>query len=197
MHRFLFGGGLFWAALASSSTFAAAPADFHRAVYALHEQQITQHPIRTEEERGDYEGSAAARYSYIDTRYYDSTSGHLLSRVRRDAASPEQIHIVEVNVYEQGRLVRDFGSVTMPWAPTIPVRTMINLHHYNGELHSFRQHDYYGDVVYESCDGKLMGKRVRLSLDASDIEAASKSAPAYQPCFSGIEKKWAQYLNPH
>ena len=134
------------------------PQDFHRAVYALQQQQIAQHEIRTAEEAGDYEGAAAARYRYVDTRYYDAANGRLLSRVRRDADTPEHVHIVEVNIYEHGKLVRDFGSLTLPWAPLQPTRTFINLHQYNGKLHSFRQYDFYGDVGYESCEGELGGK---------------------------------------
>lgn len=184
-------------ALASCPAFAASsPAEFHRAVYALHEQQIAQRPLRAEEEKGEYEGAAAARYRYVDTRYYDAASGQLLSRVRRDVAAPEFVHIVEVNIYENGRLVRDFGSVTLPWAPLQPVRTMINLHHYNGELHSFRQHDVFGAVAYEFCEGGYQGKRVMISLDGSDINAASTASPAYKACFDGMSTDWAQYRAP-
>ena len=105
------------------------PKDFHRAVYALHEKQIAQREIRIEEETGDYEGAAAARFRYVDTRYYDKASGNLISHIRRDAAMPELIHIAEVNVYDDaGKLVRDFGSVTLPWAPLHPVRTFIKAH---------------------------------------------------------------------
>ncbi len=48
------------------------PIDYHKAVYALHEKQIAQHTIRTEEEKGKYEGASAGKYSYVDTRYYDA-----------------------------------------------------------------------------------------------------------------------------
>jgi hypothetical protein len=173
-------------------------ADFHRAVYALHERQVARHAVKTTEERGDYEGAAAARYRYVDTRYYDAADGRLLSHIRRDAAMPELIHIAEVNVYDDtGRLVRDFGSITLPWAPLQPVRTFINLHHYNGGLHSFRQYDFFGQIGYESCEGRLDGKSVRISLDGSDINAASTAAPAYKACFDGMSKDWAQYIAPH
>ena len=175
----------------------ASPADFHRAVYALHEQQIAQHEIRTEEGKGAYEGAAAARYRYTDTRYFDSASGRLLSNVRRDAAKPEYVHIVEVYIYEKGKLVRDFGSITLPWAPLHPVRTFINLHYYNGQLHSFRQYDYFGQVGYEFCDGELAGKPVRISLDGSDIDAVATATPEYKACFSGMNTDWAQYTRPH
>ena len=175
---------------------APSPEDFHRAVYALHAQQISQHTFRTEEEKGDYEGAAASRYAFVDTRFYDAATGRLLSRVRRDAAAPEFVHIVEVNVYENGRLVRDFGSITLPWAPLKPVRTMINLHHYNGELHSFRQYDFFGEVAYESCEGKQDHRPVRISLDRSDIDETSTAPPAYKACFEGMSKDWAQYRSP-
>lgn len=174
------------------------PAEFHRAVYALHERQIAQREIRTEEEKGNYEGAAAARYRYVDTRYYDKASDRLISRVRRDAAMADLIHIVEVNVYDAaGKLLRDFGSVSLPWAPLHPVRTFINLHHYNGALHSFRQYDLNGDVGYESCVGKLDDKAVRISLDGSDINAASASGAAYKACFDGMSKDWERYATPH
>lgn len=174
------------------------PAEFHRAVYALHEQQIAQREIRTEEEQGNYEGAAAARYRYVDIRYYDKASGRLLSRVRRDAALPELIHISEVNVYDAaGNLVRDFGSVTLPWAPLHPVRTFINLHHYNGGLHSFRQYDLNGAVGYEFCKGDFAGKPVSISLDGSDITPEHAATPAYRACFDGMSKDWAPYASPH
>jgi hypothetical protein len=190
---------LFMIGFISLSAFAASnPADFHRAVYALHEQQIAQHKIRAVEEQGDYEGAAAARYRYVDTHYYDAASGLLLSHVRRDADTPEHVHIVEVNVYEHGKLVRDFGSLTLPWAPLQPTRTFINLHQYNGKLHSFRQYDFYGDVGYESCEGELAGKRVRIALDDKDLlDATNTATPEYKACFDGMSADWESYRTPH
>ena len=181
-------------------TMAVATADpqaFHQAVYALHEKQLSQFKIKTEQEEGKYGGAAAARYRYLDTRHYDATSGQLLSHVRRDAAMPEFVHTVEVNIYENGRVVRDFGSLSMPWAPAHPVRTFINLHHYIGQLHSFRQYNFYGDVGYEFCEGTLGGKRVNISLDGSDINAISTATPAYQACFAGMRSDWERYKTPH
>jgi len=183
--------------LAAPTFGASSPADFHRAVYALYEQLSAQHEIRTEEETGRYEGAAAARYRYVDTRYYDVANGHLLARVRRDAADPDLVHIVEVNVYEQGHLDRDFGSISMPWAPLHPVRTFINLHNYTGGLHSFRQYDFFGQVDNEFCEGHLAGKPVRIALDSSDINAESSATPLYKACFDGLRKDWTSYLVPH
>ena len=93
--------------------------EFHKAVYALHEQQIAGHAIRTTEETGDYAGVAAKGYRYRITSYYDAATGRLLSRIERNADQPEAIHIAEVNIYDsEGRVVRDFFSSAPPWKPT-------------------------------------------------------------------------------
>lgn len=176
---------------------AGTPADFHQALYALHEQQITGKKIRIEEDKANYEGAAAAGYRYVETSYFDAENGMLLSRIRRDAVRPEYVHIAEVYLYENGRLMRDFGSITLPWSPLQPVRTFINFHRYNGALHSVRQYDYSGQVSYESCKGELNGKPIRLSLDSIDIDKATKATPEYKACFEGMSTDWAQYTQPH
>ena len=193
MFWYLLVGALAWAGLAAA---ASVEQDFHHAAYALHERLIAKATVKIEREEDNYEGAAAAHYRYLDTRYYDAKDGRLLSRVRRDAAAPEFIHIVEVNVYENGRLARDFASVSLPWAPLQPVRTFINLHHYNGRLHSFRQYNLSGRVSYEFCEGTLAGKPVRIALDASDINATSTATLAYKTCFDGVSRDWARYKTP-
>lgn len=176
---------------------AASSADFHQSLYTLHEQQINGRKIRIEEDKANYEGAAAAGYLYVETSYYDAENGMLLSRIRRDAVRPEYVHIAEVYLYENGRLVRDFGSITLPWSPLQPVRTFINFHRYNGALHSVRQYDYSGQVSYESCKGELNSKPIRLSLDSIDIDKATKATPEYKACFEGMSTDWAQYTQPH
>ena len=176
---------------------APSPADYHKAVYALHEKKIAQHSTRTVEEKGKYEGASAAKYSYVDTRYYDAANGHLLSYVRRDADNPSLVHIIEVNIYENGRIARDSGSVTLPWLPLNPVRTMINFHQYNGALHSYRQYDMYGQVTYEFCEGKLAEKFIKISLEEVDLNSTNRATADHKVCFEGIQTDWAQYTNPH
>lgn len=173
------------------------PEDFHRSVYALHQQQIAHHDIRKVEEENEYKGASGKGYRYVDTRYFDAASGRLLSHVRRDASKPEHIHIVEVNIYDKDKLVRDFGSVSLPWSPQHPINTMINLHQYNGDLHSFRQYDFFGEVEYEFCEGKLAGETVSISLYEGDINATNTSTTTYKNCFDGTNKDWAQYKIPH
>lgn len=188
---------LAWAWTIPTALAAQSGPEFHRAVHALHKQEIAKRAIRTQEEAGQYEGSAADKYSYTETRYLDATTGVLISRVRRDANNPELVHITEVNLYNgAGQLIRDYTSISMPWAPLQSVRTFINLHHYNGELHSFRQYDIDGAVNYESCEGTLQGKRVRLGIDGADITLELMATPTYQACFGGLKQTFAEYANP-
>ena len=173
------------------------PQEFHRAVYALHLKQITGQAIRTEEESGAYQGVAARGYRYRVTRYYDAASGRLLSRLQRDAELEDAIHIAEVNVYDaDGRLVRDYLSSAPPWRPAIPTHAYVNLHHYNGRLHSFRQFELEGRVNYEACQGEFDGKRVRIAHDASDRTEAIVSSPVYRACFDGLRGDWSAWVHP-
>lgn len=171
---------------------------FHQAVYALHQAEVSKYETRTQAEKGQYEGVAARAYSYLETRYFDKKTGRLISRVRHDAADPSAIHIAEVNIYDDtGRLIRDYGSISLPWAPKEPVRTFVNLHQYNGDLHSFRQYDMSGTVGYESCEGKFEGKPQRLSLDVSDINKQVTDSALYRACFAGMTQKFSDFVNPH
>jgi len=171
---------------------------FHQALYSLHLQTIKDKQLRLVETEGQYRGSAAGKYRYKDTQYFDASNNRLLSHVIRDADSPDAIHIVEVNIYdESGRIVRDFGSITLPNLPTWPIRTFINFHQYNKELHSFRQFDGDGEVTYESCNGKYEDRKVNISLDGLDIKPATTSSAEYKACFDGIRTDWANYAIPH
>lgn len=172
--------------------------DFHRAVFALHERQIAQHAVRTEVKDGSYQGVAAAGYRYRITRYYDARTGRLLSSIQQDAGQSDAIHIAEVNVYDtDGKLVRDYFSSAPPWRPHHPSHAYINLHHYNDGLHSFRQFELDGRVNYEFCEGDWDGKRVRIALDWIDVDALTRSSPAYRACFDGLRADWARYVAPH
>lgn len=179
----------------------AAPIDsekFHQALYELHQQTIKDKQLRLVETEGHYHGSAAGEYRYRDTQYYDGANGRLLSHVIRDADKPDAIHIVEVNIYgNNGRIVRDFGSIALPTAPSYPVKTMINFHHYKKDLHSFRQFDTDGKVTFEWCNGLFENRKVNISLDGLDIIPAATATAEYQACFDGIETGWSAYAIPH
>lgn len=189
-------------ALGLAETVMASPSplrpDFHRGVYALHEQQIANRAVRTTEETGSYNGDAAKGYRYRTTSYYDAATGRMLSRIERNADLPEAIHIAEVNIYDaEGRVVRDFFSSAPPWNPGNPSHAYINLHHYNGKLHSWRQFELDGRVNYESCEGELDGKPVRIALSWEDLYKMKEKSPVYRACFDGMSNDWKPYLIPH
>ena len=192
-----YGLALLGLCLAQSAAAAPSRPDFHRAVYALHEQQIAQRTIRTEEKSGDYNGVAAKGYRYRITTYHDMATGRQLSRIERNADLPEAIHIAEVNIYDaDGRVVRDFFSSAPPWRPIHPSHAYINLHNYNGKLHSFRQFELDGRVNYEFCEGEFDGRRVRISLDWTDINEKTTATPDYRACFDGMSDDWQSYVIP-
>lgn len=197
MQKYLLYSTLLLTALGQYAIAASSGPEFHAAVYKLHLKETAKRPVKTVVETGQYEGAAAGSYGYVETRYLDAENGQLISRVRHDAKNPNSIHIAEVNLYDgRGRLVRDYGSVALPWSSATPVRTFINLHHYDGDLHSFRQYDVDGKVGYESCEGKLNGKRERLSVDGSDINAELTASPLYKACFSGMTAKFPDFADP-
>jgi len=130
--------------------------------YDLHQRQIANRDIRQTEMVGVYNGTAASGYRYMETSYYDAHTGLLLSRVRVDRDRPKILHVVEVFLYdEQGRVVRDYAALYLPWSQNAPIRTLINVHQYNRDLHAYRQFDASGNRIYEQCKAHMLVSRSR------------------------------------
>ena len=172
--------------------------DFREDVIALHEKSIKGKPIRVEtSDVQAFAGAAAKDYYFRDYHYYDQASGRLISHVRRAPDVPEAIYEAEVYIYdESGRLVRDYAVIMLPWQLKLPTRTFINLHDYPGELHVFRQFDASGDFFYESCEGRLDGKKVAWHLDSIDVGPKLREPPLYQACFGRLPMKPGLYIKP-
>jgi len=165
--------------------------------YDLHLRQIAGRAIRQTEVVDAYNGTAASGYGYKETSYYDARTGLLLSRVRVDRDRPKILHTVEVFIYdEQGRVARDFAALYLPWSQNAPMRTLINVHQYNGDLHAYRQFDASGNRVYEQCKGVQEGKKVDISLEQQDIRPAATASDAYRACFAGVQQTAGNYLSP-
>lgn len=171
---------------------------FAAKVYDLHKRQIAGREIRQTEVTEEYHGTAARGYAYKETHYHDARTGLLLSRVRVDRDRPEILHIVEVFVHDsQGRVLRDFASIYLPMAQNAPIRTLINLHQYNDDLHAYRQFDASGERVYEQCKGMHAGEMVDISLEQQDIGPPATASDAYHACFAGVQETAGAYLAPH
>lgn len=167
-------------------------------VYDLHKRQTAGRDIRQTEVTGQYGGTAASGYAYREISYHDARTGLLLSRVRVDRDRPKILHIVEVFMHdEQGRVIRDFAAIYLPWSQNAPMRTLINVHRYNRDLHAYRQFDASGNRVYEQCKGTYAGTQVEISLEQQEIAPRSTASDAYRTCFAGVQETAGVYLVPH
>ena len=171
---------------------------FAKRAYELHQRQIAGREIRQTVETGEYHGVAARGYGYKETSYYDVRTGLLLSRVSFDRDRPNILHTVEVFIHDpQGRVMRDFASIYLPWAQNAPMRTLINVHQYNNGLHAYRQFDASGNRIYEQCKGAHAGTQVDISLEQQDIGPPTTASETYQACFAGVQETVGAYLVPH
>jgi len=170
---------------------------FAKQAFDLHKRQIAGRAIRKTEVAGQYHGTAARGYAYTETSYHDARSGLLLSRVRVDRDRPKILHIVEVFIHdEQGHVIRDFGAIYLPWIQNAPIRTMVNLHQYNRDLHAYRQFDASGVRIYEHCQGRQSGARVDISLYEHEIGLPATASDTYQACFAGVQQTAGIYRSP-
>jgi len=171
-------------------------------LYQLHLSQIQQSKenLRTEEEIGGYPGNEEF---FNETRYYNSVSGKLLSRIQREVKNNSNIHLIEVFVYDsQDRVKLDYLGVYLPEFRNAPIQTLINIHHYNDKLHAFRQFDASGARIYEQCKGSLFNDKVFISLDEDEMNnlngvmQTESESNQYLSCFEFIPKTVGKYLQP-
>jgi len=169
-------------------------------VLELHKSVISKHKIRTTEKLGGYYRQPDF---YKDVHYYDADTGRLLSRVLWETKHPNVVHYMEVYRYDKkGRIDLDFDVGFLTDGRNAPVQTLINFHHYSGDLHAFRQFDASNNRIFEHCDGKYNGKDVNVDLSEMDlIDLEEKpdgflSSKLYKECFGDLPKTAGKYLTP-
>lgn len=169
---------------------------FTAQLFALHEKIVASGKLAVTGTEGRYEGEMAKPYGYREIVYKAADSGATVSRIRWDAARSGILDELAVNVLDdRGRVIRDYAVIYLPWMLNVPVRTFINLHAYNGALHSYRQFDATGNRTYEQCRGSLGKEKVNLSLEPEDIKPIAET-PAYRACFSGLPASPGAFLTP-
>lgn len=173
---------------------------FAEQLYILHQHQISQHDTIQKISTGGYFGSEDF---YREVRFIDKNSGRLLSRVLWEIENPENIHEIEVFIYGyNGKLKRDYLAAFLPGHRNTPVTTLINFHHQNDELKSFRQFDASGEKTYERCEGKFFNKPIDIALADEDFfglsEETSKifESEEYLSCFERTMPILGDYVNP-
>jgi len=169
-------------------------------LYQLHQALLQQTSVRIEEEQGGYPGS---ENFFTETRYYDSTSGLLLSRIQRENENKTNIHLIEVFLHDdQGRVRIDYLAAFLPKFRNAPIQTLINVHHYNDLLHAFRQFNASGAVIYEQCKGSFFNEAVFISLDEDELNnlesilKTDSESNQYFSCFEFVPKTAQHYINP-
>jgi len=173
---------------------------FSELLLALHKQQISDRKIKQTEKIGGYSDNPGY---YREITYVDEKSGRLLSNIQWETENPDVVHSIQVYVYDnKGRLVRDYVSAYLPYQRNAPVQTLINLHHYNNGLHSFRQFDGSKDLVYEFCEGEFKGKTQQIRLFEDDLVSNDYEtrqlfkSPVYKACFKDMSQKLGKFIRP-
>ena len=168
-------------------------------LHRLHQQQLRGRRVRETEQLGGY---ARLPEFYREVSYFDADSGQLLSRVQWERANPDRIHGIEVYLYDdRGRVARDYMAWYLPHYRNAPRQTAVNLHHYEGDLHGWRQFDGVGVRTYEKCT-RVPGEKLVFELAEERIEQAEETSGSvahgqdYKRCFRGLGKTAGRYLTP-
>ncbi len=174
---------------------------FADSLYRLHRQQLTGRKLREAKQVGGYAGLPGF---YREVSYYDADTGRLLSRIQWERAQAERIHSIEVYVYgADGRLARDYLAWYLPDARNAPRQTAVNLHHYAGDLHGWRQFDASDNRIYEKCS-RASDDKPLFDLSGEDRIAHAEDNPRsivysveYWRCFGNLPKTAGAFLQPH
>ena len=176
---------------------------FASSLVVLSDHLIKQHAVFSEKSLGGYGGMTndLAFYTEIKTVHQDDLRP--ISTVRWETKSPKNLHSVDVYIYDQqNRLIRDYSASYLPASRRAPYQTLINLHRYNAKLHSVRQFNALGDILYEECRGHVHLQDVNFVFDYSEIPDSSQDfedpglRQAYLACFDASQSSAEPFTDP-
>lgn len=177
--------------------------DFVTDLYHLHLSETKKVDIKTNETIGGYGGEFSDKQFYREISYYNVENNNLISKIQWEVKNPDRIHTIEVFLYNDKNQVKtDYYARFLPYARNAPVQTLINIHNYNDNLHSFRQFDANGELIYETCRGQFFDQDINLHLDNEEILDFRNTAQddfiseTYSACFFHAEKTAKKYLRP-
>ena len=163
----------------------------------LQQQLLDTHPVTRQTRTGGY---ATHPDFYLEETYFYKDTDRILSVIQHEKANPENLHALEVYLYdEQGRVIRDYSVSYLPDARNAPVQTLVSLHVYNGDYHAFRTFDAFGTHIYERCE---QGDNILMNFDEAAIEELHHDSKPqvntelYQTCFKNLATTAGQYLTP-
>lgn len=171
---------------------------FSDKVLALHRATLARVEHRKEVRTGGYTGDYFNDPDfYIEETYFAKSDGRLLSKVQWEKDHPQNVHVLEVNVYdERNRLVRDYMVAYLPWGRNAPIQAFVNLHVQADAVKGFRQFDASGERIYEQCDGRINGRNVSIALNSHQIVPPFTEQKDYRYCFAELPLEAGAFLDP-
>ncbi len=167
---------------------------FTDSLYKIHQQQLKQYNIKSTSITGGYPDN---KDYYIETRYFNKKNNQLLSVIQWEKENKNNIHSIEIYKYDDNdRVIRDYLSAYLPKYRNAPIQTLINIHYYNDQLHSFRQYDASGYLIYEQCKGKFFNEKILLSIDEDEFNSDIIDSEEYLACFNNTSSTVGKYINP-
>ncbi|MFV1983745.1 MAG: hypothetical protein ACC657_09425 [Thiohalomonadales bacterium] len=173
--------------------------NFATDLYELHKKQTANKKITLKSKKGGY---ATNKEFYLEKEYFDE-QGKLLSRIAWELENPENIHVIEVFIYNKDdKVIRDYSAAFLPEYRNAPVQTLISLHQYNKGLHAFRSFDASGDRILERCEGKYNGKEISFMLDEDELyelmgdKKGFMYSQDYKLCLDNLQEDLGKYLSP-
>ncbi len=168
-------------------------------LYQLHQLQIKDKNITIKSKKGGY---ATQKEFYLEKEYYDENN-NLLTRIAWELENPENMHVIEVFIYnKKSQVIRDYSAAYLPTYRNAPVQTLISLHQYNKGLHAFRSFDASNNRILERCEGKYGLKKIAFMFDEDELyeligdKNGFMSTQDYKLCFDNLQQTAGQYLNP-
>jgi len=172
---------------------------FSEKLLAMHKNLLATRDLKETTRLGGYRGKPEF---YKEHSYHDKKTGQLVTRVHWETKQPDQLHVLEVFLYDkQGRLDRDYTVAFLPGFRNAPSQTLVTMYNYNGKLKAFRNFDANNETTYESCEGSWKGKHVDFSFEDYEIIGLRKKggigdSAEYKACFDAIPFSAEKVLPP-
>jgi len=171
-------------------------------LYVLHRKRLEGREFYTTEEVGGYGGVTNNLGFYNRVNFYDSKSKRLLSMIKWEKKNPDNIHMIDLFVYDkQGRLKRKYSAAYLPSRRISPLETSITLHYYSNDYHSFREFDIFNVHVYEQCNDIMDEQKTYFAFHYEDIsdsyqELDVEKHDIYRACFEHASRTAEPYTSP-
>ncbi len=170
-------------------------------LYVLHRKRLSDDNYYTTERIGGYGGQTNNLEYYREVHYYDRKSRQLLSIVKWNETYPFGIHMIDVFYYdEKGRVAREYSATYLPSRHTSPSETLVILHYYKNNLHSFREFDASNIHIYEQCN-RIANDKALFALHFEDIpdsvsQIEKEKRDDYRACFDHVAESAGIYIDP-